>query len=164
MYKSREIDFKTYYSNLNLEYLAYWIRYKTYIREFDRIKFKSICDYKKDKIEKLSLRNRFPSVFNSDNYKQKYIGVLVNSFGIPNFPYINEEDRERKRFWDLSNYYYKGTNVSIQVSYGVLCGKIISTMRIKDGLVSVKINDSGKVFDFNIDKIQRADIYELFNF
>lgn len=110
MYKSRHIPLTELYSNLQMEYISYFVRSKIYFNDFAK-NYSKICEQKKEKIENISTRNNLPSIFNNEQSKQKYIAKFLGEFGFPNFSYKDNSVKEKMQKWD--RFYYFGSGISI---------------------------------------------------
>lgn len=109
--KSRSIPLMDYYEILQMEYLSYYFRNLDYERVEDKVKYSDFCKKKKESIEKLSFRNCFPSIFSDENTKEKYLKKFFNQFGIPNFTYRDDHQKEHLGFWDRVYYFKPQTEV-----------------------------------------------------
>jgi len=113
--KSRDIPITEYFTNLQLEWISYKLRELTYDREIDRKRFHDICEMKKEKIEKFAFRNCCKSIFSSESMKNKYVNkFLGDGFGLPNFQYRDERQREVNGMWDKVHYFKNGVRIENQ--------------------------------------------------
>ena len=96
---SRDLPLNELYTCLQLEYLSYFMRAKTYCKEFAE-NYRKVCLVKHEKIDKISSKNNLPSIFNDCHAKQRYLDKFLNEQGIPNFTYKDEEIREKMSCWD----------------------------------------------------------------
>jgi len=106
--KSRSIPMMDYYEALQMEFLSYYIRYLTYDRVQDKEKYLDFCKKKKDSIEKISLRNNLPSLFNSEKFKEKYFNKFLNSTGLPNMSYRDKYQKVHIGYWDKKYFFKEG--------------------------------------------------------
>jgi hypothetical protein len=121
--KSRDIPLSELYSNLQLEFISYFMRAKTYRKEF-AINYKKVCDVKREKIENISSKNNLPSIFNDSHAKQRYLDKFFNESGIPNFIYKDDLIKAKMGCWDKYYFFQKGCSVKFKDGCEVLIGQI----------------------------------------
>jgi hypothetical protein len=122
--KSRDISIHDYYSLLQIEYLNYLCRYKIYKREEDIKKFSDICIKKREKIESISKKNNLLSIFNSEEYKKKYIEKFLNEWGLPNFHYRDDYQKKVKGHWDKVYFLFRGGKVEVKIGGSIILATI----------------------------------------
>lgn len=122
--KSRDLPLSDLYSCLQLEFLSYFMRGKTYCKEFAE-NYRKVCIVKKEKIDKISSKNNLPSIFNDQHAKQRYLDKFLNPQGIPNFTYKDEDIREKMSCWDRHYFFQKGCSVKFIDGEDVLIGQVI---------------------------------------
>lgn len=110
--KSRNLSLADFYSVLQREYIAYYVRSKIYPSEYAK-KYEAYCVCKKEKIEKIGLKNGLPSIFNMQSLKDMYIDAFFNAFGLPNFEYRDDVSKKIMGKWDKE--YWFGSGVSIKI-------------------------------------------------
>ena len=110
MFKSRHIPITELYSNLQMEYISYFVRSKIYFNDFSK-NYSKICQQKKEKIDNISSRNHLPSIFNNESIRDKYVQKFLGDFGFPNFSYKDSVVKEKMQKWD--RFYYFGSGVSV---------------------------------------------------
>ena len=116
--KSRDIWINDYFSNLQLEYISYYVRFLTYDRPEHKKMFSDICRMKHDKIVKIAFRNNMSCIFTDieswDRYVEKWMG---DGMGLPNYQYRDRSHKRRHFYWDAFHYF----TLKSQVEYeGVL--------------------------------------------
>lgn len=139
--KTRNIPLSELYYNLQLEYISYFLRSKIHCKDFAE-NYKKICLAKREKIEKISLMNGLPSIFNDSEVKAKMLKDFLNDFGIPNFTYKDESTRSRNERWDRNFYFCKGTSVKLVVEEKTILGVIVNNDKNQRILV---ISDDNKI-------------------
>lgn len=111
--KSRDIPVNDLFSNLQLEWISYYLREKIYNRESDKQKFRDICRMKKEKIDAFERRNCIPSIFSSKPKMKKYITEkFLNQNGLPNFQYT-PQNQESLYFWDCIHFFPRDIEIVI---------------------------------------------------
>lgn len=120
---SRDIPLTQLYSQLQLEYLSYFLRSKIYCKDFAE-NYKKVCDQKKVKIEKISSPNALPSIFNNQDIKERYINEFLNPFGIPSFTYKDEAIEQKMSCWDRWYFFCKGTSVKVLIDDKIILGVV----------------------------------------
>lgn len=128
--KSRDIPLSELYANLQLEYISYFLRSKVYCKDFAE-RYKTVCDAKKEKIDRISNRNSLPSIFNDEVEKERYIQMFLNPSGTPNFTYKDETIKAKMGCWDGHYYFFGGVSVKILIAGQVRLGVITHNSRYK---------------------------------
>jgi len=119
--KSRDIPLTQLYSQLQLEYISYFLRSKIYCKDFAE-NYRTICEAKKLKIDKISSRNTLPSIFNNEETKERYIKEFLNEFGVPSFTYRDAAIDKKMSCWDRWYYFCKGTSVKLSNDNSTVLG------------------------------------------
>jgi uncharacterized LabA/DUF88 family protein len=154
--KSRNIPLMDYYEILQLEFLSYYFRHEFYEREQDKQKYFDFCKKKKESIEQLAFRNCFPSVFNDETYKEKYLNKFLGEKGMPNFTYRDEHQKLHLGYWDRVYFFKKGSEVLYQgnvwevlVNLCQFDGEGGSVVIARDGKPDIKVDyrDVQRVID-----------------
>jgi len=112
--KSRNLPISEYYTILQQEFISYFIRSKIYPEPYAD-KYRDYCVKKKDKIEKIGLKNSLPSVFSSVTIREKYLKRFFNKKGLPNFEYRDDESVRIMGYWDRVYWFSKGTPIRIDL-------------------------------------------------
>ena len=103
--KDRHISILEYFNRLQLEFLLYELRSKIYPSSEDKIKFKRVLQFKKDKIEDISKKNMLISIFDDENLKRQMTDEL---FGEENMP-LGFNKRDKYFYYFIgSDFSYKG--------------------------------------------------------
>lgn len=92
-----------YFEAIQKEYLIADFRRKIYFGVKDRKYYERLMNYKKEKIEKISDRNKLNNIFNDDDILHKITSLVFNGRGYPVFK-MSEKD------WE--NYFAVGSNFS----------------------------------------------------
>jgi len=110
--KSRDIPLSDFYTILQLEYISYYIRSKIYPKPYCD-KYVKYCAQKKEKIEKISIKNSLPSIFSNKSTKEKYLKMFMNSKGLPKFEYRDEQSLNIMGYYDKVYWFYKGVSIKV---------------------------------------------------
>lgn len=110
--KSRSIPFVDFYQNLQLEFLSYYFRMLIYDESF-KDKYLDFCQKKKITICKISLKKSLPDIFKDESYRIKYLNKFFHNegFGLPNFQYRDEHQKQHLGYWDKKGYFKTGVSV-----------------------------------------------------
>ena len=100
---NRNLSVAEYFIQIQREYLIDIFRSKIYINSKDRAYWKKVVEFKKEKIETISLRNSLKSILN-DKYKyREFCNELFDKNNKPKFELTET---------DLENYYSIGSEFS----------------------------------------------------
>jgi len=149
--KSRDLPLVDFYTILQQEYISYAIRSKIYAPQY-AIKYLSFCQHKKEKIEKIAIKNALPSIFSSTKTKEKYFSHFFNDKGLPNFQYRDEKSVKMMGYWDKVYWFSQGTSIKVSFAGELITTKILVNYPKQDK-VSVKID--GLTVDFEYNEISR---------
>lgn len=117
--KSRDIWINDYFSNLQLEYLSYYVRFLTYDKPEHKKMFSDICRMKYDKIVKIAFRNNMSCIFSTIDYWDRYVKKWMgDGKGLPNFQYRDRKHKRRHFYWDAFHYFRLKTEVEYE---GEIC-------------------------------------------
>lgn len=153
--KDRDIPITDFYTNLQLEYLSYYMRGKVYKRSEDLKKFADICEKKREKIEGLSRKNCLPNIFNNELYRERYINLFIGEFGLPQFQYRDDYQRKVKGMWDKKYYFDEGVNVKVNINDLVDVGVIVKNEH-ELNKATVRLSIDKKEVILLYDNIQRV--------
>ena len=153
--KDRDIPITDFYTNLQLEYLSYYMRGKVYKRQEDLKKFSDICKKKREKIEGLSRKNCLPNIFNNQTYRERYLNLFIGEFGLPQFQYRDDYQRKVKGMWDKKYYFHEGTNVKVNVDGFIDVGVILNNDHEK-GMVTIRLSMDKSEIVLLYDNVQRV--------
>lgn len=153
--KDRDIPIADFYTNLQLEYLSYYMRGKVYKRPEDLKKFADICGKKREKIEGLSRKNCLPNIFNNELYRERYINLFIGEFGLPQFQYRDDYQRKVKGMWDKKYYFGEGVNVKVNINDLVDVGVVMSNDH-EAQKATIRLSMDKKEVTLLYDNIQRV--------
>jgi hypothetical protein len=159
--KSRDLPLCDLYSALQLEFVSYFLRSKTYRKDFAE-SYRQICDRKREKIERISSRNNLPSIFNDLNAKERYLAKFFNESGIPNFTYKDEAIKIKMERWDKHYYFQKGCSVSFQDGDVTLVGQVVHNDK-NNSVVSI-LDESNNPHERHYNNVCRIFSEEFFDF
>jgi hypothetical protein len=126
--KDRHISILEYFNRLQLEFLLYELRSKIYPAAEDKVKFKRVLQFKKDKIDDISKKNTLVSIFDDEIMKREMVDAL---FGNENMP---SDFNKRDKYF----YYFVGSDFSYN--------------RQGCKLISYDFNDSTAIIEKNSEK------------
>ena len=90
---TRHLSVAEYFLQVQKEYLIADFRRKIYFSPKDKNYYTKVCGYKKNRIDKISERNKLHSIFNSEEKLNELRHELFDSFGRPKFQ-MSEEDNK----------------------------------------------------------------------
>lgn len=123
--ESRKLSTYQYFEVLQIEWLVADLRCRIFTNEKDRSYWKKVREGKKVKIENISDKNRLPTIFTDDSLKRELEQRIYNDFTYPNFHYKDDEHKQTQGYWDLLNYYSKGTEVRFDHCGETLVGVVV---------------------------------------
>ncbi len=123
-FKDKDQSIYEFYETLQKEYIVCDLRKKIYPREKDKRYYERTLKFKEGKIIDISERNQLPSIFNSESVKKDIVGKIFNEFGLPNFIYRNEAEKQELRNKDIYHYYGEGVEVKVKSEDGIKIGVI----------------------------------------
>lgn len=159
--KSRDISLTELYSNLQTEFLSYYLRKKLYCKNFSE-NYSIVCDQKKEKIEKISAKNNLPSIFNDGSVKERFLSKFLNETGAPNFSYKDEDIKKKMSRWDKWYYFTKGTSVKFVNDGKTILGVIVAND--KDSQIVTIKDEFNEEVDLHYSSITRLFPQDFFNF
>lgn len=154
--KSRHQSIYEYLDSLQLEYVVADLRSKIYCRQTDKIFWSGIKEFKKQKINELSSRNLLPNIFNDRDILKGIEERVYVGLDYPNFFY-NPGDKgiEKRRYWDLYNYYRENVEVRF-LYYNDMQVGYIHKYEIGEPTAIVRLrNDSSIHLELPLSKITR---------
>lgn len=162
--KSRDLPLSSFYSILQLEWLCYHLRRKTYKKDFSK-NYDKICETKREKILGVSTKNLLPSIFSDKNQLDKYINILIPDFGIPDFQYRNDEIKQKMRKWDIYYYFSKGVSVKFLDNERLLVG-IIFNNELSNDVLEIFCQETNKIHyihNSHVSRIFSQDFFHILN-
>lgn len=144
--KSRDLSILDFLEVLMEEYFIADLRSKIYNRKADRVYWKKIVGFKKEKIEDITERNSIKSIFYD---KEMYL------FKMDRYYPTNEICSLIKNNKDLRSYYNSGCDVTITTSTGdVITGRIEDADLMK-GKVWVNLFDTNDSKEYKLHQVRR---------
>lgn len=128
---SRNLSVAKYYIEIQKEYIIDTFRSKIYSSLKDRNYWRKVANYKKEKIESISIRNRLKSIFNDSDKFDEFQSKIFDANGKP----IYEMTRT-----DLDNYYSIGCEFSYKGEIFYLAEVLSGELRLKNVLTDKIIN------------------------
>ena len=144
--KSRDLSLTDFYSILQKEYIAYFVRSMIYPPEYAK-KYAAYCVCKKDKIDKIGTKNRLPSIFNMPSLKDKYVDAFLNAFGLPNFEYRDEDSRKIMGKYDKEYWFGEGTSIKIKTETETVLSVVIKNLACANKVVA-EVNGETRQYDY----------------
>lgn len=159
--KSRNIPLSDLYSCLQLEFISYFLRAKTYCKDF-AAGYGEICIAKKEKIDKISEKNHLPSIFNDDHVKQRYLDKFFNEYGVPNFTYKDDQIKSKMNCWDRHYFFQKGCSVKFLCNEELLIGQVVHND--KNTCIVTVLDENNVPHDLHYNNISRIFSEDFFSF
>ena len=117
--KTRHLPLYDFLEVLQKEYLQAELRKKIYRKDKDKKFYQRVMDKKRVKIDDLATRNKFSSIFTSDEKMSELKNNLYNNGdSYPDFFYKNDIERLELEFKDFINYYSRGSEVRVDIEGG----------------------------------------------
>lgn len=158
--KSRDLSLTDFYSILQQEFISYFVRSKIYPPEYAK-KYENYCICKREKIEKIGVKNGLPSIFNSTSIRNQYIDRFFNAYGLPNFEYRDENSIRIMGKWDKIYWFSDGTSIKIRDDGGMHLS-IVKKNLFNTHAVVAEVN--GELRQFRYEFISRIISDSLINF
>lgn len=139
MNKDKNQSILEFFEVLQLEYFICEIRKKIYISQKDKNYYKRVMDFKKNKIEDLSLKNGIPSIFSDEELRIDFIKKTYPKLGLPEF--IKCYNNTKLAIWtenDNNHYYLTGKDIKIVIDDTILVG-VLEKVDLKNCFGIVKI-------------------------
>lgn len=159
--KSRNIPLTELYSALQLEYISYFVRGKIYCKDFAE-NYMKVCGQKKVKIDNISSRNNLPTIFNSEEIRNRYLKRFLGETGLPNFTYKDDEIKGKMQKWDRFYYFCTGTSVSFTQNGVTVLGVVLSND--KNSCVVKIVDEFQQTHELHYNNIHRLFPEDFFNF
>jgi len=144
--KSRDLSLTDFYSVLQQEFISYYVRSKIYPPEYAK-KYDNYCICKRDKIEKIGVKNCLPSIFNMESLKSKYVDSFLNAYGMPNFEYRDENSRRIMGKYDKDYWFSAGTSIKIKTDKSIVTSLVLRNLSLINK-VEVKVEGDIRKFDY----------------
>jgi hypothetical protein len=160
--KSRDLPKQDFYTLLNLEYLGYYARYKIYKRPEDTKKFSDICQKKREKIEALARKECINTMFGNEDRKSTYIRRFVNEWGLPNFTYRDDYQKEVKGRFDKIFWFYKDTEVEVNLGDNSILRGNVSYINYSNDTITISVQGSREYYSTLICNARRIIEPEFF--
>lgn len=150
--KSRNLSVYQFFQILQLEWLVADLRIRIYPKKKDKDYWNKVKEGKRAVIENIAEKNHLPSIFTDDEMKRDYEQKIYRPKGFPDFKYKDEENRIAQEPLDLLFYYYKGTEVRVEVMGEIKVGKVKSYLPYKEDIL-LEIAD--ETITFSIKEVTR---------
>lgn len=137
MMKTRDIALCDLFSQLQLEYIDYKVKSLIYKAPYNE-KYVKICKVKKDKIDKISIKNRLTSIFDSPKKYEDVKSRFFNEWGLPNFQYREPKIREQMSLFDNLYYFAQKSSVCIKIEGEEVLGEVLFN-NVKEEILTVRI-------------------------
>lgn len=156
--KTRNLSIFQYLDILQVEFIVAEFRKKIYHSVKSKSYYQEVMNFKKEKIEDISMKNGLPTIFNDKKVREeKYKSIYGNSFGFPNIPYREDVDPKAEELRSSDRYYYysQGSEVKVKYIEEVVIGtieevdfiteKIKIKLLDKEELISVDFKDVSRI-------------------
>lgn len=157
--KSRNIPLQEYIPILQLEYLSYKVRSELYEAPFNE-KYREFCKKKEETIRSFALKMGRPCIFTSKSLLDKYLADFFgDGFGLPNFKYRDEYQRQSISHFDRKCYFKEGDKIEYQGEEYLVSRNLCK----KDSDVfNISIQQQGKPWKIvDINELKRIDYLKL---
>jgi len=157
MSMKRELSIIDLFERLQIEYVVCETRAKLYPHIKDKLYWNKLKDYKRGKIMDIALRNKFDTIFDSEDVKAEIYAIVYPDKGMPNFIYKDDEQRYGDGKHDglefLDKVYYYAPNSTVKYTDEKLIGTI-DLFDEENDIVSIKAKD-GQITKHNISEVTR---------
>jgi hypothetical protein len=150
--KTRDLSVFQFFELLQLEYIVLELRKKIYPSLSDQSYYERVMKQKREKIEDIGAKNYLPSIFSDQEVKKHKYNQIYNQFGLPNFIYKDEEQKQKYSLLDKKYYYLPESEVRIMIDADFKIGKIISVDFNKDKSIVIV---EGEKFEVDLEHIGR---------
>lgn len=148
--KTRDLSIYNYLEMLQKEYFIAYLRHKIYHNEADKKYWARVMGFKKDRIRNLSFRNGLPTIFSDSKMHFDLYKQTVLTKGLPNFLYVDENNRLDLERRDILSYYSRGNECKVYIGDGEFKIGVIKYCQVDDRTVSVQFSDESiSIFKFN---------------
>jgi hypothetical protein len=133
------------------------LRSKIYPKYSDRKYYKDrVMVGKREKIEQIAARSNLICIFESSDLYNTYYNKVVPDWGIPNFIYTNDANRQRQFNDDRINYFAIESEVAIRGEEKVTVGEIIdNTLLLSKNMIKVRERGSKDSILIPVDRLKR---------
>lgn len=154
---NRKISFNDFFACLQREYLVAELRHKIYEKPKDKNYYLNKEMLGKEKtIKEIALRNNYPSIFTDNWLKERYKSEIYTEWGLPNFIYRSNEDREGRRPKDIVAYFHKGVKVLVKLNTGDIVEGVVFWTDLENRCVRVRVSTG--LVEVSFDNLKRKDI------
>jgi hypothetical protein len=144
--KSRNLPLVEFYAVLQREFISYFVRSQIYPPEY-AAKYALYCICKREKIEKIGVKNALPSIFNASGLRDQYIENFLTAFGLPNFEYRDDNSRKIMGKYDKEYWFGSGVSIRVKTIDGVILTVVTKNLSTMNKVVA-DINGEMKQFDY----------------
>lgn len=155
--KSRSLSLFDYLEVLQKEYIQTEFRRKIYPKEKDKKFFSKVLEKKESKIKDISSRNNLHCIFDIDGHLKKQLQKeLIPAYGLPNFTYKDEQDKQEFSSKDFKWYFSHNSEVKFKINeYEYKVGKIGNYPQLGDKVILIKVRHENTVTPILIENISR---------
>lgn len=113
-----------YFETLQVEYICAKLRAKIYRSRKDKTYWNKVAEGKKITIEQIADRNKLPTIFTDLDLQETLNRRVYKEDTYPNFVYRNETHKLAQENLDLQYYFYRGSEVRVDLNGEVAVGVI----------------------------------------
>lgn len=124
--KTRFLTTYEYFEVIQIEYICCVLRARVYTKPKDKDYWNKVAEGKKETIKKIAERNNLPSIFDDSDLEAALNRRVFRESTYPIFIYKDEEQKLSQEYFDLLNYYSKGSDVRFDLGAGQQVGKVKS--------------------------------------
>lgn len=121
----RKLSIYQYFEILQKEWLVADLRCRIYQNKKDKGFWLKVREGKRVKIENIAEKNKLPTIFTDSELKKDLERAIYNDYTYPNFHYKDEQHAREQGYWDLTNYYSKGSEVRFDHNGEMKVGKVV---------------------------------------
>lgn len=155
--KDRDIPISEFFEILQKEYICAEIRERIFSQTHSNY-WKSVMEGKKEKIQNISKRNRFLSIFDNEKEYLRIFSKVVPEWGLPEFLYVSDNQRQKISKWDKLLFFSKGCEVKVLQEDGTyLVGEVLDNYNVLDNnpRLVVKIKKTSNKLHLPINRVSR---------
>lgn len=157
MSKNKNQSIYMFFESLQKEYMIAMIRSKIYTSYRNRKYYRErVMPGKKEKIEQIAQRSGIRSIFDDKEIWESVWESVVPQWGLPNFTYSSDENREEQYPQDYMNYFSPGSEVVVNDGGKAVVGVVVSNdFLLANNMVDIKRLGSEKVESVSISLLKR---------
>ena len=149
--KSRELNLIDFYSILQKECISYLTRSIIYPDQYKK-KYENFLVLKKEKVLKIGEKYSYPSIFDNQSIKTKFIEEFLPPFGLPNFEYRDDKSIQIMGYWDRVYWFGQGIEIRVKIDQEFISLPIIRNLT---NISTVVVDYGGRTLQVRYECIRR---------